>query len=1104
MNWFDKLVKKYYRGTDDFVNVLTKSNKVKDLKIKGNTVSARVILENESHSCEIRFNEFSSDEKSILNELAEKPINMYRLNNGIFPDEFSDCGVKIFPDCLDDLDVTCSCDEDSGICSDAVHVLQVLSKMMIEDSFLIFSLRGLDLKRDKFPIKSVDEIFVHDFKREDNIFGADFKNLNAALLKGEGLETIYAEIFRELDNESLNLIMSGYSEYINFRHFKKPNAYKRDLDFFREKWDDIKNLSLDVDSNYRFGSVGYIQHPRALFAYLMEMGQFDYSSFDENLCFWIDLLKLTFRLLGDYAIVPQIFSLANGNLKTRWIPAFYDGNVVNECSDYYHDCPGRLVTYNGKKISKENQVIIAVSLLMQGFIDYYRHKHGVYIFKRYLPDLVFELLFEESFDPYSDYRRDIACRVGEKLSVFEMKGLKFQYILTLRDGFEGMFLELTVKRGKKQIGLEDARLEELIYVKNIYDLFTRFGIRNRLCEKIFLTPDEYLTFKKSIKFLLKFLNVKYDVSFEIQEVGLKLKLDLKIDEDSYFSFNSLKDYEWKVIIGDDVISLDEFNRISKNLDSLVKINDNYYTVDRARVTSFQSDTIFLPRNLESNELLQISLLERYRNIKFEADSKIKEFIDVSNVIDNPSTLNGELRPYQKVGVSWLLQNVKSGFGSILADDMGLGKTVQVLACILHLKENDQLNNQQVLIIAPTTLVSNWQREIEKFAPTLTYSVYHGDNRKISRGVDVILTSFAMLRSDVSKFKRKRWFMCVVDEAQNIKNPKTQQTKAVKSIKAFNKIALTGTPIENRLLDYWSIFDFTNPEYLFSQSKFRKEFVTPIEKNSNGAALSNLKKITKPFILRRLKSDKDIINDLPEKNVNDIYCNLTSDQAKLYDKTMDEIFADLKALKGINRRGVILKLITHLKQICNHPAQYLKSNDPQVSESGKLELLMEILENILDVDEKVIIFTQYVQMGEILQELILKRFNNEVLFLHGSLSVKAREKLLDDFQNDSHYPVLIATLKTGGVGLNLTAARNVIHYDLWWNPAVENQATDRAYRIGQKKDVMVYRFITKGTLEENIDLMIKDKLELAGRAIDSEETFITEMSDEELLELLSLR
>ena len=485
--------------------------------------------------------------------------------------------------------------------------------------------------------------------------------------------------------------------------------------------------------------------------------------------------------------------------------------------------------------------------------------------------------------------------------------------------------------------------------------------------------------------------------------------------------------------------------------------------------------------------------------------KFKRLIAETKAYDVPESFKGELRPYQKIGYSWLVQNARYNFGCILADDMGLGKTVQVLTTILHFKETNPLDNESSLIIVPPTLISNWEQEIRKFTPELSYYIYHGSNRTFPfEEYDIILTSYGVIRLDLDMFMDKTWFICVIDEAQNIKNPNTQQTKAIKKVEAKTKIALTGTPIENKLTDYWSIFDFVNKGYLSSLDSFKANYVMRIERLEETKTLEKLKTITKPFVLRRLKTDDNIKDELPDKIVNDIYCSLTNKQIKLYNAIMDGIFEDLEGKTGIERRGIILNIITGLKQACNHPAQFLRSDNPKISESGKMELLITILENILDMDEKVIIFTQYAQMGEIIQKLVSKKLKTDVLFLHGSLTQQKRTEVISDFQENRDYKILVATLKTGGVGLNLTAAQNVIHYDLWWNPAIENQATDRVHRIGQKSDVMVYRFITKGTLEEVIDEMSKNKLNLAEKAISSDETFITEMTNEELKEKLSLR
>ena len=486
-------------------------------------------------------------------------------------------------------------------------------------------------------------------------------------------------------------------------------------------------------------------------------------------------------------------------------------------------------------------------------------------------------------------------------------------------------------------------------------------------------------------------------------------------------------------------------------------------------------------------------------------ARFQKLIRQTNVYNPPKSLTGELRPYQKIGYSWLVQNIRFKFGSILADDMGLGKTIQVLSAILYFKENNQLEDESTLIIVPPTLIPNWENEIKKFAPDLTYYIYHGSNRTFPlETYDIILTSYGVIRLDLDMFVDRIWFLCVIDEAQNIKNPNTEQTKAIKEVPASTKVALTGTPIENKLMDYWSIFDFVNKGYLSTKDDFKRSYVVPIEKLEDEEVLENLKTIAKPFVMRRLKSDDDIKKELPEKFVNDIYCSLTKKQVKLYTAILEEIFFDIENSKGIQRKGIILKILTALKQTCNHPAQFLDIKNPKISESGKMELLVNILENILGNDEKVIIFTQYVEMGKLIQELVSKKFKQEVLFLHGSQSMKEKSRIIDTFQEDENYKIFVATLKTGGTGLNLTAARNVIHYDLWWNPAVENQATDRVHRIGQDKDVMVYRLITKGTLEEAIDAISKRKVDLAEKSISNDETFLTEMTNEELKEVLSLR
>ncbi|WP_296868696.1 DEAD/DEAH box helicase, partial [uncultured Methanobrevibacter sp.] len=402
-----------------------------------------------------------------------------------------------------------------------------------------------------------------------------------------------------------------------------------------------------------------------------------------------------------------------------------------------------------------------------------------------------------------------------------------------------------------------------------------------------------------------------------------------------------------------------------------------------------------------------NLVKKHLNAKDFA--KFKKLTSKTTLYNVPDSLTGELRPYQKIGYSWLVQNIRYGFGSILADDMGLGKTIQVLTAILYYKEEGLLEDKTVLIIVPPTLISNWENEIKKFTPDLTYFIYHGSNRNYPlESYDIILTSYGIIRLDLDMFLDEKWFICVIDEAQNIKNPNTEQTKAIKTVNARSKVALTGTPIENKLMDYWSIFDFTNKGYLSTKDDFKRQFVMPIEKLEDEETLHELKAIAKPFVLRRLKTDEDIKKELPEKFINDIYCTLTKKQIKLYNAILEEIFFDIENSKGIQRKGIILKILTALKQTCNHPAQFLSIKNPKISESGKMELLVNILENILDNDEKVIIFTQYVEMGKLIQQLISKKFKQEVLFLHGSQTREEKSRIINTFQEDENYKIFVAT------------------------------------------------------------------------------------------------
>ncbi len=476
--------------------------------------------------------------------------------------------------------------------------------------------------------------------------------------------------------------------------------------------------------------------------------------------------------------------------------------------------------------------------------------------------------------------------------------------------------------------------------------------------------------------------------------------------------------------------------------------------------------------------------------------------------------HGTLRPYQETGHKWLWFLSSLGLGACLADDMGLGKTIQVLSLLLALKKTKRTDRKPALLVLPASLLANWKAEMRRFAPSLAARFAHPsetDRAELAAmaedpcvyfaKTDVVLTTYGMLQ-------RKKWILeldwglVILDEAQAIKNPATRQTRAVKKLKSGARIALTGTPVENRLSDLWSLFDFLCPGLLGSVSRFKK-YVKNLE-NRGHDRYAPLRNLVRPYILRRLKTDKSIISDLPDKTEIKAFCGLAKKQAVLYGRSVRELESALNGTDGMKRRGMVLAYLMRFKQICNHPSNFLGDGVYDPAESGKFDRLKSLCEEIASRQEKALVFTQFREMAEPLVSFLADVFGREGLVLHGGVAVKKRRSLIDAFQREDGPPYFVLSLKAGGTGLNLTAASHVIHFDRWWNPAVENQATDRAFRIGQKRNVLVHKFICRGTVEEKIDALIEEKTALAGDILEGgSERLLTEMGDEDLLRLVTL-
>ncbi|MBS7251365.1 MAG: DEAD/DEAH box helicase [Candidatus Freyarchaeota archaeon] len=590
--------------------------------------------------------------------------------------------------------------------------------------------------------------------------------------------------------------------------------------------------------------------------------------------------------------------------------------------------------------------------------------------------------------------------------------------------------------------------------------------------------------------------------------------------------DSILSYDWKISLGGETLSLREFEELANLKVPLVRVRGQWVELRPEEVE--RAIKYFKGRGgggeMTLGEALRIGLGQEESEVglpvvEIEGDGWIKDFLDkLSNpvklsTIKTPTTFRGELRPYQLRGVSWLAFLKQFGLGACLADDMGLGKTIQVIALILYGNngESDRSKRGPTLIICPMSIVGNWHREFQRFAPLLKVMVHHGldrlsgrDFEKEARKHDVVITTYSLTHRDEETLSRIEWECIVLDEAQNIKNNVAKQTQAIKRLKAKHKIALTGTPVENRLSELWSIMDFLNKGYLGTVKDFHAKYALPIEKYRDPNRAEALKRLVQPFILRRLKTDKTIIKDLPEKMEMKVFCNLTREQATLYEAVVEDMMEKIEISEGIKRKGLVLSTLLKLKQICNHPAQFLHDGSELPGRSGKLARLEEMLEEALAEGDKSLIFTQFAEMGAMLHDHLQKTLDCETLFLHGGTPKRQREIMIQRFQDEKRGPpIFILSIKAGGLGLNLTAANRVFHFDRWWNPAVESQATDRAFRIGQTRNVQVHKFVCVGTLEERIDQMIEQKKELTNLIVGTGETWLTELSTEQLRELFAL-
>jgi superfamily II DNA or RNA helicase len=569
-------------------------------------------------------------------------------------------------------------------------------------------------------------------------------------------------------------------------------------------------------------------------------------------------------------------------------------------------------------------------------------------------------------------------------------------------------------------------------------------------------------------------------------------------------------YRWQASVGGEALNAEEVQALAEAKRAVVRLRGRWVTADPAMLARLRRGGGKLRVADALAAALTGTALVDGEPLPVDVPAPVADLAErlragagaSATALPEPAGLHATLRPYQRRGLAWLAGMVDTGLGGCLADDMGLGKTVQLIALHLHRRAVSTVM-QPTLVVCPASLLGNWERELARFAPDVPVRRFHGSERHLE-GVapdEVVLCTYGVVRSDPGALAEIGWGVVVADEAQHVKNPLSRAARALRAVPAGARVALTGTPVENRLTELWAILDWTTPGLLGPLEAFRRNVAVPVERHREPQATERLATLVRPFLLRRRKIDPGIAPELPPKTESDVVVPLTTEQATLYEAVVREALADIAAAKGVARHGLVLKLLTALKQIANHPAQFLGQDGPLEGRSGKLEALDELLDVILDEGESTLVFTQFVAMGKLVRNHLVAR-GLDPLFLHGSVPVARRTDLVDRFQA-GEAPVLILSLKAGGTGLNLTRATHVIHYDRWWNPAVEDQATDRAYRIGQDRPVQVHRLVTEGTVEDRVAALLARKRELADAVVGTGEAWIGDLDDRDLARLVTL-
>lgn len=1106
-----------------------------DMQISGRTVNARIAGDSwNAQRAVLLFSRFSEEEEAnLLSALKKNPELAKSLAHHLEPDGALElavgCGVKLFPGAGVKFSVKCSCGM-RGMCRHTYAALAGLGKKIDKNPFLLFSLRGLDMA--VLAKQSNEAEWEGELPDAADPLPA-FKSFFSLVTKEGSEEVLDVPDFEEAGIVDVKKALRGAvcanavftADFVEEFRNTWEETCRSDFERYPESSVDL-SLKGDVryvgENRWTFGKVPL---ERALDAVSVEsptgMAKADASA---RLLSYAQ--KTSVEILNRGAVYPKLFSTGEKTAQFFWMPLLSVAGVRKSLERLQGTLPAKFVRseleFPGKMVQNS-----AEALLVAILSTYMRRGSSERKFK---DDRLYALFGKATLE-VSDRTLDGISEIRKWLSGYELFKARYAAIVNAADaGFGKVDVDLDFADRETGEVSPYSALWKWDFPKEkrgcvlqdslpLCEYLPGYGeyVSGKACDNIHLSGENLIRFLNESVPLFRALGISLDLPPGIDRVvrGIPQPQIVRSEEKARAGFcrlENLLQLNWSVSIGEKSMDGKRFLKLYEESKDLLYFEGQYFYVtgsDVERLKAGLRDRFKVP----AIKVLQIALAGEFEGLSVqiapEALAEIRK-LQTENDVPTPPQIRASLRPYQWRGFSWMLGNARLGFGSILADDMGLGKTLQVITLLQQMKNEGAFEERKALIVVPTGLLQNWKRELSKFAPELRVHIHHGQSRRFENAAaDVFITTYGVLRSDREIISKLDWQVAVIDEAQNIKNAGTSQSRAVRAVQAHVKIAMSGTPVENRLMEFWSIMDFCNRGFLGGAKAFREEFEKPIQDRGNKHRAELFRKVTAPFLLRRLKTDKSIIADLPEKLEQDEWAELSKEQEKLYQEVFDSMMQKIgtfdreDSAENFERGAWVLRSMVALKQICNHPAQYLKDGRFAAERSGKIELFLDILESILDTDEKTLVFTQFTAMGEILEKVIQGKFKVPVLFYHGGMSLSNRERVVSEFENSPENRILILSLKAGGTGLNLTAASQVVHYDLWWNPAVESQATDRAYRIGQSRRVVVHRLITKDSFEEKINAIIESKKKISEMTVATGENWIARLSDEELREVFTL-